>query len=101
MARNYFKSGPKIPVPILLVFIKYKLQSLINNNNNNNNTHLYDKHTLFINIHTYVKTKIMNNTMDIGMVKKPKWKKILYENQGVPDNFADHTFLEELKRNCS
>ena len=37
--------------------------------------------------------------MDNDLVVKPKWKKILYEDQGVPDNFADHTFLEELKRN--
>ena len=31
--------------------------------------------------------------------RKMKWKKILYEDQGVPDNFVDDTFLEELKKN--
>lgn len=28
-----------------------------------------------------------------------KWKKILYEDQGVNDNYVDETFLEELKKN--
>ena len=28
-----------------------------------------------------------------------KWKKILYEDQGVPDNFVDESFLDELKKN--
>ncbi|KAK2176341.1 hypothetical protein NP493_668g01054 [Ridgeia piscesae] len=35
------------------------------------------------------------------MERKIKWKKILYEDQGVPDNFVDDTFLEELKKNLN
>lgn len=31
--------------------------------------------------------------------KKP-WKKVLYEDQGVPDNYVDGSFLEEMKKNC-
>ena len=31
--------------------------------------------------------------------KKP-WKKVLYEDQGVPDNYVDKSFLEEMKKNC-
>ncbi|KAJ8300125.1 hypothetical protein KUTeg_021644, partial [Tegillarca granosa] len=33
------------------------------------------------------------------MVAKSKWRKILYENQNVPDNYVDETFLYELKKN--
>ena len=29
----------------------------------------------------------------------PKWRKVLYEHQNVPDNYVDETFLEQLKRN--
>ena len=28
-----------------------------------------------------------------------KWRKILYEDQGVPDNYVDESFLEEMKKN--
>ena len=31
--------------------------------------------------------------------KKP-WKKVLYEDQGFPDNYVDRSFLEEMKKNC-
>ena len=31
---------------------------------------------------------------------KTKWKKVLYEDQGVADNYVDETFLEELRKNC-
>ncbi|CAH1786540.1 unnamed protein product [Owenia fusiformis] len=33
------------------------------------------------------------------MADKKKWKKILYENQGVPDNYVDETFLDEMRKN--
>ncbi|XP_071111691.1 phosphatidylinositol N-acetylglucosaminyltransferase subunit C-like [Haliotis cracherodii] len=33
------------------------------------------------------------------MAAKPKWRKILYEDQGVPDNYVDASFLDELKKN--
>ncbi|XP_020610418.1 phosphatidylinositol N-acetylglucosaminyltransferase subunit C-like isoform X2 [Orbicella faveolata] len=32
--------------------------------------------------------------------KKP-WKKVLYEDQGVPDNYVDKSFLEEMKKNLN
>ena len=32
--------------------------------------------------------------------EKKKWRKILYEDQGVPDNYVDETFLQELRKNC-
>ena len=34
-----------------------------------------------------------------GKRKKTKWNKILYEEQNVPDNYVDDTFLEEMKKN--
>ncbi|XP_064616755.1 phosphatidylinositol N-acetylglucosaminyltransferase subunit C-like isoform X1 [Liolophura sinensis] len=33
------------------------------------------------------------------MATRTKWRKVLYENQGVPDNYVDETFLDELKKN--
>ena len=38
--------------------------------------------------------------MIIKMAGDPKWRKILYEDQGVPDNYVDRSFLDELKKNC-
>ena len=35
-----------------------------------------------------------------GSRKRTKWNKILYEEQNVPDNYVDDTFLEEMKKNC-
>ncbi|XP_076436257.1 phosphatidylinositol N-acetylglucosaminyltransferase subunit C-like [Babylonia areolata] len=37
--------------------------------------------------------------MIVKMAGVPKWRKILYENQGVPDNYVDESFLDELKKN--
>lgn len=31
--------------------------------------------------------------------KKP-WRKVLYEDQGFPDNYVDKSFLDEMKKNC-
>ncbi len=31
--------------------------------------------------------------------KDNKWKKILYEDQSVADNYVDHSFLEEMQKN--
>ena len=36
----------------------------------------------------------------VGSCKRTKWNKILYEEQNVPDNYVDDTFLEEMKKNC-
>ena len=35
------------------------------------------------------------------MTTKQKWRKILYENQGYPDNFTDKTFLQDLRKNIN
>lgn len=34
------------------------------------------------------------------MTRKP-WRKVLYENQGVPDNYTDPSFLGELRKNVN
>ena len=34
------------------------------------------------------------------MAREKKWRKILYEDQGVPDNYVDESFLDEMKKNC-
>ena len=33
-------------------------------------------------------------------LKGQKWRKVLYEDQGVPDNYVDESFLDEMKKNC-
>lgn len=47
------------------------------------------------------KNKIQITSRDLNMAAKTKWRKVLYENQGVPDNYVDETFLDELKKNCN
>ena len=42
----------------------------------------------------------LNTARDLNMAAQPKWRKILYEHQGVPDHYVDETFLDELKKNC-
>ena len=37
--------------------------------------------------------------MIIKMAGGTKWRKILFEDQGVPDNYVDRSFLDELKKN--
>ena len=34
------------------------------------------------------------------MAERPKWRKILYKDQGFPDHHVDDSFLDELKKNC-
>lgn len=36
--------------------------------------------------------------MTKGRSRKP-WRKVLYEDQGVPDNYVDPTFLREMRKN--
>jgi len=41
-----------------------------------------------------------NDFLSSQMRWKKPWKKVLYEDQGVPDNYVDKSFLEEMKKNC-
>lgn len=41
-----------------------------------------------------------NDFLSSQMKWKKPWKKVLYEDQGVPDNYVDKSFLEEMKKNC-
>ena len=41
-----------------------------------------------------------NDFLSTQMKWKNPWKKVLYEDQGVPDNYVDKSFLEEMKKNC-
>jgi len=37
-----------------------------------------------------------------AQIKKQKpWRKVLYEDQGVPDNYVDESFLDEMKKNLN
>lgn len=36
---------------------------------------------------------------DLNMAGSKKWRKCLYEDQGVPDNYVDSSFLDEMKKN--
>ena len=36
---------------------------------------------------------------DNKMAEKPKWRKILYEDQNVADHYVDESFLDELRKN--
>ncbi|XP_070531958.1 phosphatidylinositol N-acetylglucosaminyltransferase subunit C-like isoform X2 [Ptychodera flava] len=33
--------------------------------------------------------------------ERQKWKKVLYDNQGKPDNYVDESFLDEMKKNVN
>ncbi|XP_002732742.2 phosphatidylinositol N-acetylglucosaminyltransferase subunit C-like [Saccoglossus kowalevskii] len=33
--------------------------------------------------------------------ERKKWRKVLYEDQGVPDNYVDDSFLDEMKKNVN
>ena len=52
-----------------------------------------------------LQTMVSDTGMDINSIpvqikaKKP-WRKVLYEDQGVPDNYVDESFLDEMKKNC-
>jgi phosphatidylinositol glycan class C protein len=35
------------------------------------------------------------------MASERRWKKILYEDQGVPDDYVDSSFLDEMKKNLN
>lgn len=42
--------------------------------------------------------KFTENRKEKKMTRS-KWQKILYEDQGVSDNYVDETFLDELRKN--
>ena len=41
-----------------------------------------------------------NDFLPVQIERKEPWRKVLYEDQGVPDNYVDKSFLEEMKKNC-
>jgi len=45
----------------------------------------------------------MLNILGVNMNENgsKRWRKILYEDQGVPDNYVDESFLDEMKKNCA
>ncbi|CAH3114118.1 unnamed protein product [Porites lobata] len=53
-----------------------------------------------------LQTMVSDTGMDINSIpvqikaKKP-WRKVLYEDQGVPDNYVDESFLDEMKKNLN
>ena len=44
--------------------------------------------------------KLDKKAVSSDKMKQRKWRKILYEDQGFPDNYTDESFLEEMKKNC-
>ena len=38
---------------------------------------------------------------EFNETRNKRWRKILYEDQGVPDNYVDESFLDEMKKNCA
>jgi phosphatidylinositol glycan class C protein len=47
--------------------------------------------------------KLLQGTsaIDQAGLTKPRWKKLLYIKQEYPDNYVDHTFLEEMQKNTN
>ena len=35
----------------------------------------------------------------MGLQARRPWRKVLYVDQGVPDNYVDESFLDEMKKN--
>ncbi|KAL9988605.1 hypothetical protein ACROYT_G003067 [Oculina patagonica] len=42
-----------------------------------------------------------NDFLSVQVKRKKPWRKVLYEDQGVPDNYVDKSFLEEMKKNLN
>lgn len=40
-----------------------------------------------------------NDFLPVQMKRRKPWKKVLYEDQGVPDNYVDKSFLDEMRKN--
>ena len=52
-------------------------------------------------LQTMVSDGGMYNSSTPAQIKRKKpWRKVLYEDQGVPDNYVDESFLDEMKKNC-
>ena len=41
-----------------------------------------------------------NETLPDEMKRRTVWRKVLYKDQGVPDNYVDESFLDEMRKNC-
>lgn len=42
-----------------------------------------------------------NNILPAQIKSKKPWRKVLYEDQGVPDNYVDESFLDEMRKNLN
>ncbi|RMX45830.1 hypothetical protein pdam_00015619 [Pocillopora damicornis] len=40
-----------------------------------------------------------NDFLPVQMKRRKPWRKVLYEDQGVPDNYVDKSFLDEMRKN--
>lgn len=47
----------------------------------------------------YSLCKNINKLTNMNDEGNKRWRKILYEDQGVPDNYVDESFLDEMKKN--
>ena len=41
-----------------------------------------------------------NENLPDEIKRRTVWRKVLYEDQGVPDNYVDESFLDEMRKNC-
>ena len=53
--------------------------------------------------HLQFRCLFMLTILGVNMIenRSKRWRKILYEDQGVPDNYVDESFLDEMKKNCT
>lgn len=42
-----------------------------------------------------------NDFLPVQMKRRKPWRKVLYEDQGVPDNYVDKSFLDEMRKNLN
>jgi len=40
-----------------------------------------------------------NDNLPDEIKRRTVWRKVLYKDQGVPDNYVDESFLDEMRKN--